>query len=200
MFDKDNHTAIRNLAGLNTALAGLVPALVPPPPYTLATFATLGANAAILDAAIAASTFNLYDYLTLADLLLALQNPLAALVNTHPAVFEYDTHGDKHFPPSGNGTQFNAAGGVQATKPSINPLLTGLINPHRGRIRRDANGRNQTYHLTDFPKAWTANGPNLCIQVDYVYAPREYFGYHGYPDAMAVFTLSRTKGGAAIPM
>jgi hypothetical protein len=199
MFDKDNHTQIQNLTQLNAKLAGLVPALVPPPPYNLGTFATLGANTAMLDAAIGASNFNLYDSLTSADLVLALQTPLAALVNTHPAVFQYDTHGDKHFPGGPQGTKFNAGGVVQATKASINPLLTGLINPHRGRIRRDANGHNQTYYLTDSAKPWTVNGPNLCIQVDYVYQP-ESFGYHGYPDAVPVFTLSRTKGGAAIPL
>ena len=101
MFDKDNHTQIQNFIQLNAKLAELVPALVP---HNLATFATLGANTAMLDAAIGASNFNLYNSLTSADLVLALQTPLAALVNTHPAVFQYDTHGDKHFPGGPQGT------------------------------------------------------------------------------------------------
>ena len=200
MFDRDNQTQNNNLVQLNAALAGVVPALLPAPPYNLANFPTPGANTAMLDAVIEASNFNLYDYLTFADLQLLVQGLLADGVNTHPIEFHYATHGDRHFPAGRAGsTKFNHTQLVRATTQIINPLLIELINPHRGRIRRDAAGNDRSYYLTDREKPWTkTNGPNLCIQADYFFQP-ERIVFHGYPDSVQVFCLSRHKGGASIP-
>lgn len=191
MFDKDNSTRLNTLAALNAALANLNPAL---PALTLVGMAAPGATTAMLDSLVAADNTNLYDSMTAADLP-DLATPLRALVNTHPITFQYDPHGDKHFPNGPKGTKFVMG---NATKGTVNTYLQNKIDPLRGRIRRDANGVTRTYYLTEGPGQYTG-AMKLTVQVDYTASP-EKITFHGYPDAgVTVYSLSRTKGGAAIP-
>jgi hypothetical protein len=192
MFDKDNSTRLNTLTALNAALGNLNPAI---PGLTLVGMAAPGATAAMLDSLIAADNTNLYDSMTAADLP-DLATPLRALVNTHPIAFQYDTHGDKHFPGGPAGTKFVM--GTTGTKAIVNTYLQNKINPLRGRIRRDANGVARTYYLTEGPGQYTGSA-KLTVQVDYTASP-EKITFHGYPDAgVTVYSLSRSKGGPAIP-
>lgn len=191
MFDKDNSTRLNTLTQLNVALNNLVP---PIPALTLVGMAAPGATTAMLDSVIAADGTNLYDSIVSADLP-DLATPLRELVNTHPIAFQYDVHGDKHFPGGPAGTKFVMG---NATKATVNTYLQNKINPLRGRIRRDANGVARTYYLTEGPGQYTGQN-KLTVQVDYTPAP-ERITFHGYPDGgVTVYSLSRTKGGAAIP-
>lgn len=191
MFDKDNSTRLNTLAALNAALGQLVP---PIQALTLVGMGAPGATTAMLDSLIEADNTNLYDSMT-ADELPDLKTPLRALVNTHPITFEYDPHGDKHFPGGSPGTKFVMG---KANKATVNTYLQNKINPLRGRIRRDANGILRTYYLTEGPGQYT-NGKKLTVQLEYTPSP-EKITFHGYPDdSVTVYSLSRSKGGTAIP-
>jgi hypothetical protein len=154
---------------------------------------TIGTTIAILNAVIAANAMTLYNGIKRADVINAIKPPLAVAINNTPLAYTYDTHGDKHFPGGPQGTKFTGTAAV------INPQLVNLIRPQVGRIRRDANGSNQTYYLTTGPTPYTG-GQQLAIQVDYQVGPPETITYHGYPRAVAVIGLSRTLGGAPIAM
>lgn len=189
MFDKDHSTPLTTLAALNAALNALNP---PVPALMLVGMGAPGATVAMLDSLIAADNTNLFDSMTAADLP-DLATPLRQLVSTYPIAFQYDTHGDKHFPGGPPGTKF-----VQGSKAAVNPYLQNKINLLRGRIRRDANGVTRTYYLTEGPGQYTGT-MKLTVQVDYTPSP-EKITFHGYPDnSVTVYSLSRTKGGAAIP-
>lgn len=191
MFDKDNSTRLNTLAALNAALGNLNP---PIQALTLVGMVAPGATTAMLDSLIAADNTNLYDSMTAADLP-DLATRLRALVNTYPIAFQYDTHGDKHFPGGPPGTKFVM--GI-ANKATVNTYLQNKIDPLRGRIRRDANGIARTYYLTEGPGQYTGS-KKLTVQVDYTPSP-ERITFHGYPDdSVTVYSLSRTKGGPAIP-
>lgn len=190
MFDKDASTKITTLVALNAALGQLNP---PAGPLLLVGLAAPGASSAMLDLVIAADNTNLYDGLALADLDLA--PALRNQVNHQPITFQYDTHGDKHFPGGAKGTKFVMG---TASKQTVNTFLQNKINALRGRIRRDANGANRTYYLTEAATTYTG-GKSLTVQIDYVAAP-EKIVFHGYPDdGVVIYSLSRSKGGPAIP-
>lgn len=191
MFDKDRKTRLNTLAALNAALNRLSP---PIPALTLAGVGGPGATIEMLDSCIAADNTNLYDSMTATDLP-DLATPLGQLVDDLPITFQYDPHGDKHFPGGPPGTKFVMG---TATKNTVNTYLENKINPLRGRIRRDANGVARTYYLTEGPGLYTGQ-MGLTVQVDYSPSP-EKITFHGYPDAgVNVYGLSRTKGGPAIP-
>jgi len=156
---------------------------------------TKGANLLMFDFVIANNATTLYNGIKRGEILTALRPALATRVNTHPLPLTYDVHGDKHFPGGPPGTKFTD------TKAVINPLLVAMITPHTGRIRRDANGKNQTYYLSMPQQPYTAlNGPELAIQVDYLAGPPDSITYHGYPRDVHAFVLSRTLGGLPIPV
>lgn len=179
---------IDNLTDLNKALFKLTPEITG---VSLSMFETPGANPAMLDQAIADSNLNLYDGIKRKDILDDIKPLLADLVDAHPVTFAYDTHGNKHFPGGPPGTKFTAGQGV------VNPQLEAMIGPLRGRIRRDARGKDQNYYLTS-EGIEECDGKDLTIQVDYTYAT-DTITYHGYPDDnVAAYSLSRTKGGADI--
>lgn len=188
-IDKDHRTMLNDLGSLNEALSRLTP---PVDPITLGDFAHVrGITPHMLDSAIERDKNTLYDSIDKADVIGFYAVALENLVNTLPPAFEYDTHGDKHF--GGKiGTNFTAGKGV------VNHAIEELIAPLIGRIRRDANGHNQTYYLTAPAIAHCPKGYNLTVQIDYVYAG-DRVCYHGYPDDnMRKFVLSRSKGGEAI--
>jgi hypothetical protein len=192
MFSQDiPQRPITDLNQLNAALMRLNPSISG---ISVSMFQTRGVTLPILNAVIAASPLTLYHGMKRAEVLDALKAPLANAVNTHAITFTYDTHGDKHFPGGPPGTKFTGS------KLTVNPQLVALIQPEVGRIRRDANGRNQTYYLTVTPKPYS-NGMSVCIQVDYsVGLTTEGITYHGYPDSSVhVHVLSRTKGGTPVP-
>jgi len=190
MFSQDQPPQqITSLHLLNTALLRLTPSITG---IDMSMLQTKGANRAMLDAVIAANATTLYNGIKRADILDAIKTPLAAAVNTHPITYAYDAHGDKHFPGGPAGTKFTQGKAV------VNPALQVLIGAQLGRIRRDANGKAQTYYYPLAAQGYT-NGMPLCIQVDYAPGPPETITYHGYPDAgVVVLVLSRAKGGAAI--
>ena len=191
MFSQDQPPLpINNLHTLNTALMRLQPQITG---LSLSMLETKGANLVMLDAVIAAAAVTLFNGMKRADVLAALKPALAARVNTQPITYTYDTHGDKHFDGGPAGTKF------VGTKITINPLLVAKIAPFLGRIRRDANGRATTYYLSDGPTNYT-NGQQLAIQVDYTPGPPETITYHGYPRAVTAYVLSKTLGGAPIPV
>ena len=180
---------ITTLIQLNNELLHLDPSISG---IDLSMLQAKGANLAMLDAVIAADNTQLYDKMKRADVLNALKGALTAKVNSHPIEYSYDVHGDKHFPGGAQGTKFSQ------NKQAVNPELEKLIKAELGRIRRDANGKVQTYYLTTNSQPYSKNLP-VCIQVDYVPGPPEKITYHGYPDdGIRVFALSRTKGGPAI--
>jgi len=190
MFTQDVPAkAIANLNDLNAALMRLNPSISG---ISVSMLETKGATLAMLNTAIAANNTNLYNGMKRAELLTALKAPLAPMVNTFATTFHYDNHGDKHFPGGPPGTKF-AMG-----KATVNPALETLIGAQLGRIRRDANGQNQSYYYTLGVQPYSG-GKNVCIQVDYTAGPPDSITYHGYPDAsVVVLVLSRSKGGPAI--
>jgi len=160
---------------------------------SLSMFQTPGANDQMVNLAINQNHTILYDSMKRKDVLNALKPGLVNLVNNHPATFTYDPHGDKHFPGGPKGTKFNG------TKQVVNPQLVNIITPNVGRIRRDANGKNQSYYLTTNGITQCPNGDDLTIQVDFNYA-NDTITYHGYPDRNVLrHSLSRVKGGNPIP-
>lgn len=190
MIDKDNISPINNLTELNNALFKLNPQITG---VSLSMFQTPGATLSMLNQAISQNYLVLYNGIKRSDIVNALKAPLATLVNTHPVTaYNYDTHGDKHFPGGTPGTKFSAGSNV------VNPQLIALIQPNVGRIRRDAKGKNQSYYLTTtgIPQC---GGKDLTIQVDFDFES-DTITYHGYPDDNVInYSLSRTKNGAAIP-
>jgi hypothetical protein len=188
MLNKD-YTPINNQAALNAALLLLNPpvrGMIP------AQYQARGATPQMLDAAIAASNFNLYDGMSRGELLRELRPRIDHEVTNTAANYAYDPHGDKHFPGGPPGTKFNGG------KAAVNPQLVALITAQIGRIRRDASGNNQSYYYTlaGIPEC---GGNDLTIQVDYIYAG-DIVTYHGYPDNGVVnYSLSRVKNGAGIP-
>ena len=118
--------------------------------------------------------------------------PLATRVNAHSITFTYDTHGDKHVAGGPAGTKFLEG------KATVNPALVHLITPEVGRVRRDANGKAQTYYMMTLPQRYSGRDP-VCIQVDYMPGFQETITYHGYPSpAVVLYVLPRTLGGIAI--
>ena len=189
MFSQDaNPIQLTTLNALNSALARLVPSNTG---IDSGMLAVRGSNLTMLNAEIAANPFRLYDGVKRGEILTALRPGLTNRVNTDPITFVFDVHGLKHFPGGPAGTKFTDG---QVT---VNPILTALINPHRGRIRRHANGQTKTYYLTA-PAIASSGGQTIAIQVDYTPHP-ETIGFHGYPRAVAVFGLSESLGGPAIP-
>ncbi len=194
MIGKDHSTRLNTLAALNTALGNLNP---PIDARTLVGMVAPGATTAMLDAVIADDNTVLYDSMDARDLP-DLATPLRERVNTHPIKFEYDPHGDKHFPGGQKSDSKFVMG--KATKATVNDYLRDMIKPLVGRIRRDANGIARSYYLTVVPGVYTAPS-SLTVQVDYVpESQSEKIVFHGYPDASVIrHSLSRTKGGQAIP-
>ncbi|MEM9340696.1 MAG: hypothetical protein AAGA66_18325 [Bacteroidota bacterium] len=184
-----NFAPITTQAALNAALALLNPpvrGMIP------AQYQARGATLQMLDAAIAASNLNLYNGMSRGELLRELRPLIDHEVATTAATYTYDAHGDKHFPGGPPGSKFNAGKGV------VNPQLVALITAQIARIRRDANGNNQSYYYT-LPGIPACGGDDLTIQVDYSYAG-DTVTYHGYPDdSVVAYSLSRVKSGAAIP-
>lgn len=190
MFDKDHTTRLDTLAKLNAALQRLVP---PVAQHALPGMGVAGATPAMLDACIAADHTTLYDSMGATDLP-DFTTPLRQNVDNFAINFQYDPHGDKHFPGGPQGTKFVMG---NASKVNVNTYLQNKINPMRGRIRRDANGVVRTYYLTEGPGQYTGTS-GLTVQVDFSPSP-ELITFHGYPDdGVVVHSLSRTKGGAAI--
>lgn len=151
-----------------------------------------GATPQMLDAAISDSNLQLYNSMSRGELLRQLRPLLDNHVSNDQANFVYDTHGNRHFLGGSQGTKFTAGRGT------VNPQLVILISAQIGRIRRDAKGNNQTYYFTRAGINECGN-QDLTIQVDYTYAT-DTVTYHGYPDNnVTVYSLSRTKNGAAIP-
>ena len=191
MFDQDQRTQLRTLAELNGAINRLA---TPIPALTLVGMAVPGATNDMLNEVIAADKTALYDTMGV-DELPDLATPLGRLVDSYPIAVEYDPHGDKHFPGGRGGSRF--AMGTD-DKSTVNTYLQNKIDPLRGRIRRDANGHTRTYYLTEAPDKYTGQN-KLTVQVDYIFSP-EKICFHGYPDSsVTVYSLSRTKGGSAIP-
>lgn len=189
MRDK-NYTAFNNLQALNNALRELNP---PIDPIDLRSLEVPGANNLLLDRAIETADIVLYDNITQKEVLDDLKPVLERIINERDVVnYKYDPHGDKHFRGGPPGTKFTA------DKDTVNPLSIDLIRPQIGRIRRDANGRNQTYYLTAQKNAYS-NGMDITVQVDFDFRS-DTITFHGYPDkGVKKYVLSRTKGGEAIP-
>jgi len=188
MFSQDQPPQqLNSLTTLNFALLRLDPSISG---IALSDMQTTGANVPIFDFVIGADATTLYNGIKRGELIRILQPALAARVNTHSITLTYDTHGDKHFPGGPPGTKFTAG------KTVVNPVLETLIRAQIGRIRRDANGRSQTYYLSERPNQYT-NGESFAIQIDYTASP-EGITYHGYPRDVRVYVLSRTLGGVAI--
>ena len=181
---------LTNLTALNNALMRLKPGISG---IDLTMLETKGANRLMLDLVITACHTGLYNSMKRGEVLAALKPLLAARVNTHPITYTYDVHGDKHFDGGPQGTKF------EGTKAHVNPLLTALIAPHVGRIRRHANGKVQTYYLTEPVQTYT-RGQQLAIQVDYTPGPPDNIGFHGYPRDVNAYVLSTTLAGPPIPM
>ena len=190
MIGKDQKTKLNTLNDLNTALLKLNPSITG---IDTSMLESPAASLAMVNSAISADTTILRDGMKRAELLPKLKTALLHLINTQPAkVYTYDTHGDKHFPGGVDGSKFTKEKSV------VNPKLVALIAPVLGRIRRDAKGHNQSYYLTTagIPEC---GGKHLTIQVDYNFA-NDSIMYHGYPDAsVTTYSLSRSKGGSAIP-
>jgi hypothetical protein len=190
MFSQDVPAVpLTTLDTLNAALMRLQPSISG---IGSAMLEVPGMSTTMLNAEIAGNPFTLYNGVKRADVLNALRPGLANRVNNDPINFVFDQHGEKHFPGGPPGTKFTAGQAI------VNPILTGMINPHRGSIRRHANGQVKTYYLTA-PAIAHSDGATIAIQVDYTPDP-ESIGFHGYPRAnLAVFRLSETLGGPAIP-
>ncbi len=190
MIGKDQKTKIETLNDLNTALLKLSPSITG---IDSSMFQMPATTLAMMNAVIKADTTVLRDGITRAEILNKLKPALLIQINTRPAsAYTYDTHGDKHFPGGSDGSKFTK------DKSTVNPKLVAFITPVLGRIRRDAKGKNQSYYLTNagIPEC---GGKHLTIQVDFNYA-NDSIMYHGYPDAsVTVYSLSRAKGGTAIP-
>ena len=199
MIAKDARTRLNDLDSLNTALHGLDPVITDVSDDLLA---TPGASRPLLDQAIKKSNFTLYDSMEREDLLGELTPVLEKLVDEQPAAFTYDVHGNKHFSGGTGGTKFVRMVGKKlepVASTVVNPQLVSIITPLVGRIRRDANGRNQTYYLTHAGITQCPTGYDLTIQIDFNFASDE-ITYHGYPDnTVTAHSLSRTKSGRAIP-
>lgn len=189
-----NFQPINNLTELNKALSKLTSNVGP---ISLGMFKVLGANEAFLNNVIEQSHESLYEGILLEDIIKALEPDLARRIDTATTKFIYDEHGDKHFKTSGSGTKFVLNG---SSKEAINRKIVEFIQPHIGRIRRDANRQKQNYYLTRGAIPECGNIRHLVIQVDFIFQP-ESITYHAYPDKdVKNYSLSRTKGGAEIPM
>jgi hypothetical protein len=188
-FGNDHSTQLNSLASLNAALALLNPVVAA---VTLAGVGVAGATAAMLDQVIAANKETLYDQIGQADVIAFYYGALATAVDTQPPTYSYDTHGNKHFPGGPSGTKFSAS------KETVNPQLESLILAQIGRIRRDAAGAKTNYYYT-LAGITQCRGKDLVIQINYNPAT-DTIDYHGYPDDnVQVRSLSRDKGGQAIP-
>jgi hypothetical protein len=185
-------TRLNTLTTLNAALANLNPAVAA---ITLANLGVPGVTTAMVNAAIAADNNQIYDSITQADVILWYTAALTTAVNTTVPPYTLDAHAiPKHY-QGGTAKWHNKFTANMAT---VNPILTTAITAEIGRIRRDANGNNQTYYLIMGHIA-QSQGFNVTIQADYNFAA-DSVGYHGYPDNNApVLKLARTKAGAAIP-
>jgi hypothetical protein len=145
MYTQGNQARqINNLNELNSALLRLKPSISG---IALSMLEVKGASPAMLDLVIQTSTLTLYDGMKRTEILAALKPGLTARVQTHPIRYEYDTHGDKHFEGGPAGTKF------RGDKNAVNAFLVQKIAPELGRIRRHANGKKQTYYLSDMPRA-----------------------------------------------
>jgi hypothetical protein len=192
VFDKDQQTVLSTLAELNDALRKVEPEITG---ISSSMMETPGTSLHFMNLAIAQTQGGIYDGLTRGDLLTELRPELATVIDTEAPTFTYDTHGDKHFPGGPQGTKFSAAAGT------VNPILEGIILPNIGRIRRNANGANATYYLTQAGINECPNGQDLTIQVDFIYNDYaiDTISYHGYPDdSVTRYSLARDKGGTDI--
>lgn len=192
--NKQPATVLNTLHDLNTALLKLTPSITG---IDTSMLEVQGVTLSMINAEIAAKPAALWDGMKRAEVINALKPGLINRVNTTPIPMNYDVHGDKHFPGGGSkGTNFPVA---ISQKAQVNAAIRALIDPLKGRIRRDAKGKSQTYYLTERPTTYTGR-MSLVIQVDYIATP-ESIGYHGYPsDNVHIYTLARTIGGAAIPV
>jgi hypothetical protein len=191
-FEKDelygNHKELTTLHELNTAINQLTP---PISGIDLSMFQVPGINRKIVDTAIQLCKNSLYDGMKRKEILEFLKTALEEQVSTSPINYAYDTHGDKHFPGGPPGTKFTA------NKNVVNPKLVNLITSYKGHIRRDANGKDQTYYFTGqaIPESL---GKNITIQVSFCY-DSDTLTYHGYPDdGVTRHGLSRVKNGPEI--
>jgi len=192
MFDKDQRTVLNTLTELNDAMRKLEPEITG---ISSDMLETPGTSLRFLNQAIAQDQSSLYDTISRADILTTLRPTLAQIIDTEAPTFVYDTHGDKHFPNGPAGTKFTAG------RDTVNPILEGIILPEIGRIRRNADGANATYYLTQAGIDQCPEGHDLTIQVDFIY--NEYgidtISYHGYPDdSVTRYSLARDKGGTDI--
>ncbi|UAJ08652.1 hypothetical protein [Polymorphobacter megasporae] len=189
--NKQPATVLNTLHDLNSALLKLTPSITG---IDTSMLQVPGITIAMLNAEIAANTAALWDGMQRPEVINALKPGLINRVNTTPITMTYDVHGDKHFPGGQPGTKFPVAAHQKA---QVNTAIRALIDPVKGRIRRDAKGKNQTYYLTERPTTYTG-AMSLVVQVDYIASP-ESIGYHGYPSAnVPIYTISRTLGGVAI--
>jgi hypothetical protein len=186
----DYKTQLGTVGALNAALGALTP---PVAAIGLADFpAAIGASAAMLDRVIAGNTDMLYDTLTRAEVIAFYAAALLTERDTSQPRFDYDSHGDKHFPGGPKGTKFTAGKGT------VNPILEGILGAEIGRLRANANGAKTLYYYTGPAIGECPAGHILTIQLDYDPAT-DTLGYHGYPDRFdGAHSLSRAKGGAAI--
>lgn len=188
-----DHKHLNTLAELNAGLAALTPSLGP---LTLDTMRAVapGATAAMLEAAIAADHNGLYDDIPWADVIAFYTHDLRNRVNSTRPKYEYDKHGDNHFPGGGSGTKFTA------TQKVVNPTIESLITPEIGRIRRDANGQKVTYYYMTRVSTYCNHGNEITIQLTYDPAKDE-VEYHGYPDTPVSGPpkIARNKSGPNIP-
>lgn len=187
-FDKA-YKQVNDLATLNLRLAALTPGVAA---LTLGAMNVPGATATMFDAVIAADTNALYDSMSQQDAIDFYTDALTDLVDTQAPNFTYDSHGDKHF-AGGSGTKFTAGKGT------VNPILEGLLAAEIGRLRRHAAGTKTTYYYTGASIDQCPADHDLTIQLTYDPAS-DTIDYHGYPDdSVTVYSLSTSKGGAAIP-
>jgi hypothetical protein len=187
MFDTNNKQLL-NLHDLNEALKNLKPSIAG---IDLSMLGVPGINRNMMNIAVKTCQEHLYHGIKRQDVISLLKKLCNNLVETTQAEYIYDTHGDRHFPGGPPGTKFLSG------KTVVNPKLEEIINPHIGQIRRDANGKEQSYYLTKSGIPECGNS-NLTIQVDFN-AATDTITYHGYPDNnVTKYVLSRTKTGPSI--
>ena len=185
-----NYERIESLVQLNKALLNLSPSISG---ISVDMLNCKGANVKFLDAAILIANLDLYNGIRRGDIIKKLSPLVEEIICNTSFNFEYDSHGDKHFPGGPRGTKFTA------NKDTVNPKIEEIINKYKGQIRKYANGEEVTlYYTGDRIDECPKDIRGLTIQLTFSPSSNT-VQYHAYPDdSIRCNSLSTTKGGSNI--